>query len=137
MILLSERTLYGEYIYPESSKYSDYEYFYKNFSHDHFNLHDNFLTELGMSVWLFCCVWKIIGYSFHFLATFLSQICSSGLKNAMILKKLSKTAKNSPFFYKNNETSSLSLKKNRCFSRRLILVLKHLKIWCIKNKINL
>ena len=40
MIILSERTSYGEYIYPESSKYSDYEY--KKFSHSHFSLHDNY-----------------------------------------------------------------------------------------------
>ena len=42
MIILSERTLYEKYIYLESFKYSDYEYFYKKFFHDPFNLHDNY-----------------------------------------------------------------------------------------------
>ena len=50
MIVLSERTLYEEYIYPESSKYSDYEYFYKNFFHDPFNLHDNYRHPVKKNV---------------------------------------------------------------------------------------
>ena len=40
------------------------------------------------------------------------------------------------FFYKNNETSSLGF-KNWCCSQNLTIVQKHLKIWGIRNKINL
>ena len=46
------------------------------------------------------------------MTTFLLKEVPSGVKNATVLKKCQKTAKNGPFFfYKNNETSSLSFKK--------------------------
>ena len=70
------------------------------------------MTELGMSVRLhFCFIWKINECSFGFLTTFLLEKVPSGVKNATVLKKCLKTAKNGLFFYKNNEISSLSFKK--------------------------
>ena len=69
-----------------------------------------------MSVWLlFCFVWKIYKCSLGFLTTLLLEDVPSRVKNVTVLKKCLKTAKNGPFYYKNNETSSLSFEKLMLF----------------------
>ena len=71
-----------------------------------------------MSVWLhFCSIWKINGCSFGFLTTFFVRKGSISGKKSDGSEKMPKNSQKWPvFFYKNNETSSLTFKKLMLFT---------------------
>ena len=89
------------YISCLSTKYDKFlgiKPFSKHFPLKNRNLHDNYLTELGTSVWLdFCFVWKILNYRLLICSSFLFKLCTKGLKNSMLMKNWLKMAKNDPF----------------------------------------